>query len=165
MSSPVSLQNMKPEESLFWFLSRVAPGWWEWCQVIFSVCNRGNQDSEWYSKIESVRIKSSKEKTKEPWLGRRNSLQVRWKMIYCRQKCHCIISRRDDVTKASLKGESRQHAWNERCVDLMCAGAGLRVPPLYTELFPFLPAANLCSSGAEGPFSHLLEKGGGHSIR
>lgn len=41
-------------------------------------------------------------------------------MAYFRQTCHWMISRRGDMTEAPLKGDSRQHASEGRCRDVMC---------------------------------------------
>ena len=40
-------------------------------------------------------------------------------MVYFRQTCHWMISRRGDMTEAPLKGDSRQHASEGRFADVM----------------------------------------------
>ena len=140
MSSPMLWKNMKPRGTLTQSISRVALRPWESCKIIFLVCTGGNQSSQCHGKIASVRIKPTPEKQRESWLGRRGSLQMRWKMI----KCHLIISKRDDVTESSLKWESWQ------CADLLYTMAGPQAPPIYSKPPRWLPGASWCSFRAEG---------------
>ena len=103
------------------------------------------------TEVGSVRIKSSEEKPKEPWLRRRSSVQVRWKMAYFRQTCHWIISSKGDMTEAPLKGDSRQHASEGRCGDVMCWSQSPDTTCAQQAL-PFSPSCQFVQLWGQRPF-------------